>query len=219
LDHAFLPALAVEGDRYRRMDMSTDGTGLQIPDATSQRIDWATIDEGIRVGGLRISSATSQRIDWTAIDDAIGVALKDIKVGPGGPQGEQPGGGAGAVDSEVAARAFSLVLSKLTGGLGWVKSALQVANFVALGSIALTFAGVWVSHYDPRPGGLLSVAGIISLVMVMRKSWFTARDKATLELLPARYTLGLKVCSTPQQYHEVLEGLLRDMETLRKTVI
>jgi len=157
---------------------------------TSRRIDWTRITDVLRVTADRFgehrSGASTENQDYLRSEDLI--ALQSA--------------------FSVAEQAFRTVLRPL-------RNLMRLVTVLLILSIAVTIAGAALAMLT-RWASILSVAGLISMFGLLTKAWTLARDRAMLELIPARYELALKVCTSKKQAGTIVNDFLKETNSARR---
>jgi hypothetical protein len=161
-----------------------------------------------------LSKRTSRKIDWSTVTDTIGLTLDQLSHGRGGgAEGHSP---ADAVDPAIVRQAFQHVEAEFKRVLEPLRGQMKVVSALVLVSLAIMVAGAALAFVNPWGGSILSLGGVGSVLGLLVRAWQLSRDQAMLELIPARYSLALQLCSSPQQCKQILTQFLSETSSLRK---
>ena len=162
-----------------------------------------------------LSRAAASRINWEPILDEIGLVAGQVRSTKRRPEESDAQSG-----REVEGRRESLLLSlahlkeEFENTLGWLRRIMRVVIALVVGAVALTVAGAALLQVTPY-AGLLSIAGIGSLLGLLTKAWRIARDQAMLELVPARYTLAIELARSDEDIQKIIADFLAETSSLR----
>jgi hypothetical protein len=165
----------------------------------------------------RLSLTTSARVDWALVGDGARLLLGEIDTDRGRAASAESTARAGvAVDQAIVQRAFEQARQEFARVLAPTKRSIQWAFVIVVVALALTVSGGALSFLGPWwRGGLLSLAGLGTMLGYLRRAWLLTRDQLLLELVPARYELALTLATSPTQYAQILREFLKETDSLK----
>lgn len=161
----------------------------------------------------RLSRHTASRVNWSLINDTLGLqtTVSRDTAAVASSNAER----IGERDREAIAAAFNVVKSEFQKTLGWLQRTMRWIIVVTLASMALSVAGAALLLVSPY-FGIVSIAGIVSMLGALRTAWLLARDQAMLELVPTRYELALSLCATKGDAQRLVDAFLSETGSIRK---